>query len=107
MTPDNAIWWLKLKAKQKQKEEAPIFQGGTLPVTDITAEPIGKGKYLAEFDKQNPRQEYKETNEYIRRFQPEKVVQKQAWRDVERNRLRDNYAESYMIRDREKMGTRL
>ena len=101
MTPDNAIWWLRLKAKQKQKEEAPIFQGGTLPVTDITAEPIGKGKYLAEFDKQNPRQEYKETNEYIRRFQPEKVVQKQAWRDVERNRLRDNYAESYMIRDRD------
>ena len=100
MTPDNAIWWLKLKAKQKQKKGAPIFQGGTLPVTDITSEPIGKGKYLAEFDKQNPRQEYKETNEYIRRFQPEKVVQKQAWRDVERNRLRDNYAESYMIRDR-------
>ena len=103
MTPDNAIWWFRLKAKQKQtqKYEGPIYQGGTLPVTDITAEPIGKGKYLAEFDKRYPRQEYKETNEYIRRFQPEKVVQKQAWRDVERNRFRDNYAESYMIRDRD------
>jgi len=84
-----------------KKKEAPIFQGGTLPVTDITAEPIGKGKYLAEFDKRYPRQEYKETNEYIRRFQPEKVVQKQAWRDAERNRRRDNYAESYMIRDKD------
>lgn len=102
MTPDEAIWWLKLKAKQKQKEGASIFQGHPLPVTDITAEPIGKGKYLAEFDKQNPRQEYKETNEYIRIFQPEKVVQKQAWRDAERNRLRNIYAESYMIRDKVK-----
>lgn len=86
---------------EDKKKEAPIFQGGTLPVTDITAKPIGKGKYLAEFDKRYPRQEYKETNEYIRRFQPEKVVQKQAWRDAERNRRRDNYAKSYMIRDKD------
>ena len=56
MTPDNAIWWLRLKAKQKQtqKYEGPIYQGGTLPVTDITAEAPMWLKHKQAWEKENP-----------------------------------------------------
>ena len=38
MKPDNAIWWIKLKAKQEKKYDSePIFSGGTLPLTVIKA----------------------------------------------------------------------
>lgn len=65
----------------------------TLPEVVIRDTPTEEGKYAMEWEDKNPYFPYVETNEYIKRFQPEKIAMKERSHRAEWERKRDNYVE--------------
>lgn len=72
-----------------------LYTASVAPV-EIVDSPLGRGKFLLDYEKQNPYRPYTTTNQYLIKYKPDRVALAEASNRAEWERLRDNYADVKM-----------
>lgn len=74
-------------------ENTDVYKSPTLEELNINDKATGRGKYLLEYENDNPYKPYIETNEYLIKYKPHRVAAIERLNRKEWERKRDNYAD--------------
>jgi len=83
------------------KKKSPTIKKSLSGVT-VKSTPTGRGKYIVEWEKNNPYQPYKSDNAYLKKFKPERIKALEESNRKEWERKRDNYADIKFKAEQEK-----